>query len=163
MDNTVEVVTLQVIAGALNALTVETRGKLFAIGNKIFAYGKAKGLEKNVDLVESIITDGTLQGLRIDKAMVSKAMKASTDGKLANKHNCYAEWSTALTDKDATDILDKAQGKERKPSTQKSNLQKALAAVDKLTVEEYGAIVAHIRSLTLKHNATVSAPAQKIA
>src|SRR5581483_4192607 len=100
-------VTLASICGELSALTIDTRGKLYAIGNRVYAFAKGRALETDKAIVDAFDTEGKLQGLKFDGAKLRAAMKASKDGKTANKHGVYAEWSNATTDSEATEILDK--------------------------------------------------------
>ncbi len=161
--NTTEVkpLTLQGLSSECAALVSETRGSLYALGNRLFAYGKTKGMEKASEIVDSIITEGTLQGLKFDRSFITRAMTASRNGKLAGKYNCFNEWKAAPTDKDAQMILDAAQGIKRNPPTQKSDLQKAISAIDRLTDDgEIRAILAHIKRKVLAADST---PKQDVA
>lgn len=137
-------VTLASICAELGALTVDTRGKLAAIGGKIMAYGKSKGHETVKALKDGIETEAKLQGLKLDMAYVSKAIKAHADRKLANEKGVYKQWSEALTDSEAQEILDTACGKQKKAKTEKSDLQKAIAAFDKLDANARFLMLSHI-------------------
>lgn len=160
MENT-QTVTVQSIASAMHALTADTRGKWYAIGNDIMAWAKGQNIEK--DIADAFVTHATLQKIRVDKSQVTKAISASNQGKRANKANVYAQWVSATTDSEAKELLAKAEGKETKARTEKSTLQRALSAVDKCSHEEMGAIAAHIRSVLLKAQAESKTAESKVA
>lgn len=143
MSNNVEVkskVTAKAIGLALSALTVNTRGKLAAIGGMVLQYGKDHACESRKDTLEALKTELHLQGVQLDLALCGRALKAHADRKLANEKNVYPEWAKAGTDAQAQEILDKAQGKEAKEKTKKSDLSKVLALIAKLSVSELASV-----------------------
>jgi hypothetical protein len=156
-------VSVSAILALMSGFAVRSRGLLSALGRKILAYGKSSNLDTRKAIHDSLETAAKLAGSTFDSALFSRALSCAADFKTAQKNGVLDAWKDASSDKDAQAILDKATGKIVKVKSKKSDVQKAIAAIDKIedsAAMEYVAL--HVAKLleSMKNAESVETPAE---